>query len=174
MKYLLFFFFTIIASVNASSHFLAPRQAFCRQGGKVCGSNCILESDSCCLRFSTGCRPGTYCHVGSDGVIGCCRNGRICNGPGAGISVISDEPTATYDGDSSPTTSEDPAPTADEDSAPINNEDSAPTADEPTATKSTETHDPRPTSSGSDNAGTSNRLDIAVTYLVVGAMMLLI
>lgn len=165
MKYLLFFSFTIIAFVNATSHFLAPRQEICRESSKVCGSGCIPRSYTCCPRFSGGCEPGYYCRVGSDGVGGCCRIGRVCHGPG-GISTIDYEPTATYDRDPTPTDSEDPDP--------IDNEDSFPTADGSTVSKNSGPSNPGPTASGNDNAGTSNRLDNAVPYLVVGALVLLV
>ncbi|KAJ4136582.1 hypothetical protein NW768_004199 [Fusarium equiseti] len=148
MKYLLLIPFTITTFVNATSPFLAPRQESCKTDGKVCGKACIPESYACCPKFSIGCPPGYGCALDFNGDPGCCPIGQVCTNAFGGTTTIAEtQPTATAD-----LTTD----TADE--APL---------------KTIESEDRQEDDSANDNAGVSNRLDITLGYLVVGAMVLL-
>ncbi|CAG7557803.1 unnamed protein product [Fusarium equiseti] len=177
MKYLLFISFTISTFVNATPGFLTPRQDGCRPGYNVCGIECIPESYTCChdpSGRSGGCPPGSRCGVGDNGVGGCCPVGKICTGnptpastideseftPAADPTTAIDEPTATID-DGPPTKTTKP------DTSKDNTSD-----DSSKAKPSGDTSESK--GSDDDSAGASNRLDNTVSYLLVGAMVLLI
>jgi hypothetical protein len=97
---ILYFLFTTAALVAAENPLhLIRRQSTspvsCSvQGLKDCGTGCIDLTDTCCPSREGGCSVGTYCSLGSNGEYGCCRNGRVCSGPG-GVLVSSGVITLT-------------------------------------------------------------------------------
>nr|CEG04675.1 unnamed protein product [Fusarium clavum] len=171
MKYLLFIFFTASTLVNATPRFLAPRQEGCPPGFKVCGINCIPNSYSCCRDSGGGgCPPGSRCGVGSNGVGGCCPVGEICTGEAPLPSGLEEsEFTAAAD----PTTTID-EPTIDEPTTTINDSPPNKTTEPGTSGNNPPVDTKEDKEPDNDNAGASNRLDSTVSYLLVGAMALLI
>ncbi|KAF9050587.1 hypothetical protein BJ165DRAFT_1525812 [Panaeolus papilionaceus] len=75
--------------------FIDKRQSTCgnwvRCGALTC---CPTSAWRCC---STGdcCRPGTHCDMGSNGIMGCCRDGAICAGPAPPPSSTTRTSTST-------------------------------------------------------------------------------
>jgi hypothetical protein len=110
-KPILLFLLITSAVISAESspqllHRQIVRQLQCSsQGLKDCGSGCIDRSDTCCPDRTGGCPTGTYCSLGSNGEYGCCKDGKICTGPGGviptpGTTIIS---TQTISGGAIPT-----------------------------------------------------------------------
>ncbi|KAF2152793.1 hypothetical protein K461DRAFT_153030 [Myriangium duriaei CBS 260.36] len=61
---------------------LRSRQSLrCPTGYKTCGSSCIPNIDTCCPLLQGGCPPTSYCDA-----LGCCPNGKTCNGASSGCS----------------------------------------------------------------------------------------